>query len=266
MSQDSGLPAHSVTVFSGFWAWLAILPTALPEMIRNFIWTPDIVKQYQPVIRNILPQAVIQTGENDEAVQFVVNKWKESRTEKLLGQSKDAPELTVMATFLKPSLWLAKNPGAFFLGVSVAALIGSLSIGAALDSIRKNSDRASNSPPASSASSNSNRSSNASPSSSNPFESEAFPKATCGDSLPTNPQSYPLSFYPVFIDYSASNLRQINVRFCQDAYRMTREANNKVAIQVASFTSPGRAEEFRAFLASRFGNAEVGEPRIIQEP
>ncbi len=271
-SQDNSLPAHSVTVLSGFWAWLAIFPTALPEMIRNLIWAPDIVKQYQPIIRNILPQAVIQTMENDEAVQFVVNKWKESRTEKLLGQSKDAPELTVMAKFLKPSLWLAKNPGAFFLGVSVVALIGSISIGAALDSIRKNSDRASNSPsewkssPARSASSNSNRSPNAAPSSSNPFESEAFPKATCGDSLPTNPQSYPLSFYPVFIDYSASNLRQINVRFCQDAYRMTREANNKVAIQVASFTSPGRAEEFRAFLASRFGNAEVGEPRIIQEP
>jgi hypothetical protein len=272
MSRDSGLPAHSATVLSGFWAWLAIFPTALPEMIRNLIWTPDIVKQYQPIIRNILPQAVIQTRENDEAVQFVVNKWKESKTKQLLGKSKDAPELMVMANFLRPSLWLAKNPGAFFLGVGVATLIGCIAVGVVLDGIRQNSDRASNSPserkssPASSTSSNSNRSPNAALSSSNSFESEAFPKATCGDSLPTNPQSYPISFYPVFIDYSESNLRQINVQFCQDAYRITREANNKVAIQVASFTSPGRAEEFRAFLASRFGNAEVGEPRIIQEP
>lgn len=114
-SQDNLPPDNPATGLSGFWAWLAIFPTALPEMVKHRIWTPDIVKRYQPVIRNILPQAVIQTKKNDKAVQFVVNKWKESKTKKLLGQSKDAPELTVMAKFLSSSLELAKNPVPFFL-------------------------------------------------------------------------------------------------------------------------------------------------------
>jgi len=275
-SQENFLPEHSATVFSGLWAWLAIFPTALPEMLKNRTWQPDIIKNYQPVVSNILPQAVIQTIDNNEAVEFVVNKWGKSKTKKLLGPSNDAPELTVMAKFLIPSLWLAKNPGVvfliFFIGISVVAWIGHSTLGIIADSINKNIDRPTrtsseqNSPPVSPPPSNSIREPNTSTPSANPFELENFPKEVCGDPKPTNPQDYPVSFYPVFIDNSDTNLNRIHADFCKDARPAFREKMNKTSILVASFTSTQRAEEFRAFLATRFGNAEIGEPTVVNTP
>jgi len=271
-SEENFLPDHSATVLSGLWAWLAIFPTALPEMLKNRIWQPDIIKQYQPVVSNILPQAVIQTMDNNEAVEFVVNKWRKSKTPKLLGQSNDAPELTVMAKFLIPSLWLAKNPGVvfliFFLGISVVAWIGHSSLGIIIDSINQNIDR----PTSISPEQNSSTVSSPTPSpstykfSTNQFDSDQFPKTACGDSKPTNPLDYPVSFYPVFIDNTDANLNRIRAEFCQDARPAFREKMNKTSILVASFTSTQRAEEFRAFLASRFGNAEIGEPTVVPTP
>jgi hypothetical protein len=275
-SQENFLPEHSATVFSGLWAWLAIFPTALPEMLKNRTWQPDIIKKYQPVVSNILPQAVIQTMDNNEAVEFVVNKWGKSKTKKLLGPSNDAPELTVMAKFLIPSLWLAKNPGVvfliFFIGISVVAWIGHSTLGIITDSINKNIDRPTrtsperNSPPVSPPPSNSIREPNTSTPFANPFELENFPKEVCGDPKPTNPQDYPVSFYPVFIDNSDTNLNRIHAEFCKDAVPRFREKMNKTSILVASFTSTGRAEEFRAFLAKRFGNAEIGEATVVETP
>ncbi len=268
--QDKFIPDNPETGLSGLWAWLALFPTVFPEMLRDRIWTPDIVKQYQPVLRNILPQALILTRTNNEVVEFLVNKWKQSKTQKFLGQATDAPELTNLAKFLSPSLWLAKNPWAFFLSVGVFTWIGYSALGGAINGIRESIDIlnrtfpehnfSSVSPP----SSNSTQAPNTYTPSTNPFELEKFPKPVCGDPKPTNPQDYPISFYPVFIDNSDTNLNRIHSEFCEDADPRFREKMNKTSILVASFTSTQRAEEFRAFLATRFGNAEIGEPTVVK--
>ena len=266
------IPDNLDTGLSGLWVWLAMFPTAFPEMLRNRVWTPDIIKQYQPVIRNILPQALILAMANDEVVEFLVNKWMQSKTPKILGQTMNAPELTKLAKFLSPSLRLAKNPWAFFLGVGVVTLIGYNTLGGAINGIRESIDILSSTSPernsssVSSPPSNSTQAPNTYTPSANPFELEKFPKPVCGDPKPTNPQDYPVSFYPVFIDNSDTNLNRIHAEFCEDAGRRPREKMNKTSILVASFTSTERAEEFRAFLAKRFGNAEIGEPTIVETP
>lgn len=270
--QDKLVPDSPETGLSGLWAWLTLFPTAFPEMLRERIWMPDIVKKYQPVLRNILPQALMLARANDEVVEFMVNKWEQSRTKKFLGQTIDAPELTMLAKFLGPSLWLAKHPWAFFMGAAVVTWIGCIALGGAINGIRENIDRLSitsskqNSSSISPPPSNSTRESNTYTPPTNQFDSEIFPKPVCGDPRPTDPQAYPVSFYPVFIDNTDANLGRIIAEFCQDARPVFRDKMNKTSIQVASFTSTQRAEEFRAFLAARFGNAEVGEPRVYETP
>lgn len=264
---------------SGLWAWLAISPFALPEMMKDRIWAPEIVKQYQPIIRNILPQATNQPGVNTEAVQFVVNRWKISQA-KTLGNTKDAPELTALATFLSPSLWLANNPWAFFLGVGTILWGGYSITSGTIDSIRVNFEKSRYSTSSVDTSSSTNSAqispapsqvqpslySQTSSSPSNIFESESFPKTTCGDPFLTSSQSYPVSFYPVYINYSEADLNRVRSQFCTDSIKTFRKTKGEVAIQVSSFTSITRAEEFRVFIGSRFGNAEVGEPRVIKQP
>lgn len=95
----------------------------------------------------------------------------------------------------------------------------------------------------------------------NPFESKSFPQPNCGDPMPTDPKDFPVSFYPVFIDYSESNLQTVTARFCKDAYQMVRQDTNKEAIQVGSFTSFERAELFKAFLQKTFRSGDVGQPK-----
>lgn len=95
----------------------------------------------------------------------------------------------------------------------------------------------------------------------NPFESMRFPQPNCGDAMPTDPKAFPVNFYPVFVDYSESNLQIVTSRFCKDAYQMVRQDTNKEAIQVGSFTSFERAELFKAFLQKTFSSGEVGQPK-----
>ena len=99
---------------------------------------------------------------------------------------------------------------------------------------------------------------------SNPFEQVGFPLPTCGDSLPTNPNAYPVNFYPVYIDYSESNLQTVRSNFCGDAYQLTREKTGQKAIQLGSFVTLERAKYFQSFMSDKFGNAEIGEPTQIQ--
>ena len=99
---------------------------------------------------------------------------------------------------------------------------------------------------------------------SNPFEQVGFPLPNCGDSLPTNPNAYPVNFYPVYIDYSESNLQTVKSNFCGDAYQLTREKTGQKAIQLGSFITLERAKYFQSFMADKFGNAEIGEPTQIQ--
>ena len=101
--------------------------------------------------------------------------------------------------------------------------------------------------------------------SSNPFDKIQFPQPVCGDSLPTDTKAYPVKLYPVFVDYSESNLQIVKSKFCQDALPRTREKTGKQAIQVGSFLTVDRANAFKEFMLKNIGSGEVGdEPTVIE--
>lgn len=101
--------------------------------------------------------------------------------------------------------------------------------------------------------------------SANPFDKVQFPKPVCGDSLPTDPKAYPVKLYPVFVDYSESNIQKIKSKFCQDALPITREKIGKQAIQVGSFLTVDRANAFKDFMVKNIGSGEVSDdPTVIQ--
>ena len=100
-----------------------------------------------------------------------------------------------------------------------------------------------------------------------PFENVEFPQRSCGDSLPVDSNAYPVSFYPVYLEYSENNLAQVKYRFCNDAFSMYRKNKGIRAIYVASFTSLEQAQSFAQFLTYQgVGYADVGEPKIIRSP
>lgn len=101
--------------------------------------------------------------------------------------------------------------------------------------------------------------------SSNPFDKVQFPQPVCGDSLPTDPKAYPVKLYPVFVDYSESNLQIVKSKFCQDALPRTRKKTGKQALQVGSFLTVDRANAFKEFMLKNIGSGEVGEePTVIE--
>ncbi|HEY9669142.1 MAG TPA: SH3 domain-containing protein, partial [Coleofasciculaceae cyanobacterium] len=95
----------------------------------------------------------------------------------------------------------------------------------------------------------------------NEFDAVGFPLASCGDALPTNSAS-PTPFYPVFVEYSESNLQAVKSNFCADAYKANRKDTGQEAIQVASFTDRDRAALFSDFLKRKVGSGEVGQPTV----
>jgi hypothetical protein len=97
----------------------------------------------------------------------------------------------------------------------------------------------------------------------NLFENTRFPQYECGDPLPKNPRAYPISLYPVYVDFSDLNLQITQSQYCQDALKKPRKDSGKLSVQVASFAAPERANAFRDFLSTRIGTAEVGEPTVI---
>jgi len=101
--------------------------------------------------------------------------------------------------------------------------------------------------------------------SANPFDKVQFPKPVCGDSLPADPKAYPVKLYPVFVDYSESNLQTVKSKFCQDALPITREKTGKQGIQVGSFLTVDRANAFKDFMLKNIGSGEVSDdPTVIQ--
>jgi Domain of unknown function (DUF4367) len=101
--------------------------------------------------------------------------------------------------------------------------------------------------------------------SANPFDSVSFPKASCGDEMPTEGKTDTVNLYPVFVDYSDSNLQAIKANYCGDALQTIRKDSGEKAIQVGSFTSEERANQFKEFLRTKLSNINttVGEPTII---
>jgi hypothetical protein len=97
------------------------------------------------------------------------------------------------------------------------------------------------------------------------FSRSDFPKAECGDPLPTDPSAYPVSFYPVRVPDTDSNLRQATSSFCQDSFRKRAKDTNEKIIQIASFTSEQRAQAFAKMLRSEINGVSVGSPTVRQQ-
>lgn len=104
------------------------------------------------------------------------------------------------------------------------------------------------------------------PDAENPFAQEEFPKATCGDPMPTDPEAFPVEYHPVFVPQGNRNLRRIRFQFCEDAISVTRKDTAEKAIQVASFTSFERAEQFQQFLDEEFDDVQIGEATVYNRP
>lgn len=212
-------------------------------------------ESYRTAIRNLLPEGLRQRQRSSDVMNFVLRKW---------GNTSDA-DMNTISKKLKSGFWWAKNL-VWLAPLCIGGIGGVLTlVGIAAININNSP---SNTPIADTRQPNENNSKtpNTHGFPTNQFDSEIFPKPVCGDPKPTDPQDYPVSFHPVFIDNTDANLTRIKADFCADARPVYREKMKKTSIQVASFTSRQRAEEFRAFLASRFGNAEVGEPRVIPTP
>ncbi|HIK11671.1 MAG TPA: hypothetical protein IGS52_15660 [Oscillatoriaceae cyanobacterium M33_DOE_052] len=101
---------------------------------------------------------------------------------------------------------------------------------------------------------------------SNPLTKETFPKKSCGDSFPTAIEDFPVSFYPVFVDYTAANLQKIKLNFCEDAYKLIREETGKESIQIGSFTNLERAKAFEKLMLNELGSGEIGKAKIFEKP
>ncbi|MEG4918034.1 hypothetical protein [Microcoleus sp. B7-D4] len=98
----------------------------------------------------------------------------------------------------------------------------------------------------------------------NPFESVSFPLDACGDKLPDDQKVYPVSLYPVFLEYSEEKLTQVKSSFCRDAIKKVREATGKDEIQVASFIGTERANQFKEFMSAKVGiSGSIGQPTVI---
>jgi hypothetical protein len=89
---------------------------------------------------------------------------------------------------------------------------------------------------------------------------------SCGDSPPIDPKSYPVSFYPVSVEYSDKNLELVQKHFCEDAIKIKSKSLGKEVLQVASFTSMQRADSFKEKLSQHFSQAMVGDPTIVENP
>lgn len=98
----------------------------------------------------------------------------------------------------------------------------------------------------------------------NPFESVSFPLDACGDKLPDDQKVYPVSLYPVFLEYSEEKLTQVKSSFCRDAIKKVRESTGKNEIQVASFIGTERANQFKEFISAKVGiSGSIGQPTAI---
>lgn len=83
-----------------------------------------------------------------------------------------------------------------------------------------------------------------------------FPLSSCGDKTSGGTNIW----YPVYIDYNASDLHRISKYFCCDAYY----DSSFGVIQVASFYSRSRAYKLmRELKSNNFQSATVGEGQVV---
>jgi Pentapeptide repeats (8 copies) len=99
----------------------------------------------------------------------------------------------------------------------------------------------------------------------NPFINLKYPRSACGDPLPSRAKDFPVKLYPTYVRYSSKNLTLIKTKFCKDAFVIHRRDLGTQAIQVASFSSAGRAQQFAQLMLQKVGSGSVGQPtRILQ--
>jgi hypothetical protein len=96
------------------------------------------------------------------------------------------------------------------------------------------------------------------------FSKSDFPKASCGDPMPSDPKAYPVSFYPVNLPNTESNLNQARSQFCGDAYVKRSKDTGEMMVQVVSFMSKEKAEDFAALIRADISGASVGSPTVKQ--
>ena len=99
-----------------------------------------------------------------------------------------------------------------------------------------------------------------------PFHGRKFP-TYCSDPEIEEQVNMRKNYYPVYIEYSAESLKNVEALFCtglRPPNRVFRRDVNKESIEVAFFNSFERANTFREIIASRFSSAEVGNPITIQ--
>jgi hypothetical protein len=92
------------------------------------------------------------------------------------------------------------------------------------------------------------------------------PEKICGDHLPADSKAYPVSFYPVSVEYSDKNLELVHKHFCEDAIKLKSKSLGKEVVQVASFISQEKAKSFKDKLSQHFSQATIGEPTIVEQP
>lgn len=94
------------------------------------------------------------------------------------------------------------------------------------------------------------------------FSFADFPKPSCGDPLPTDANDYPVTFYPVFVPYSETNLAKARSLFCQDSLKVRRKDTKELSVQIASFTDEEESRSFAEFIETEISETEVGKPTV----
>ena len=96
------------------------------------------------------------------------------------------------------------------------------------------------------------------------FSKSDFPKTVCGDSRSSDPSVYPITFYPVNLPDTESNLRRAQSKFCADSYRKKSKETGEKFIQVASFIDQKNAKSFADLVASEITGAVVGSSTTVE--
>lgn len=84
----------------------------------------------------------------------------------------------------------------------------------------------------------------------------AFPQINCGDQA-TSPSE---SWYPVYIDNG--DIADIRSKYCKDAVSVIRDKTGTASVQVASFTSYGKAQRFALAVGGTVESVGVSRPSL----
>ncbi|MEQ8999547.1 MAG: hypothetical protein RID53_23860, partial [Coleofasciculus sp. B1-GNL1-01] len=95
------------------------------------------------------------------------------------------------------------------------------------------------------------------------FDATNFPLESCSDSLPEDPQAYPIELYTVFINGNEErDFKLIQAKYCQQVLGFL---SPDFGMQLATFTSREKAEQFKEIISQYFENVQISEPEIIRE-